>query len=323
MGGAGGEATGGGGMGGMGGAMVDAGPGKMYTLTVTKSGSGKVTSTPVGDIDCGTTCTKMYTPGAMVVLTAVPDSMITFAGWGGDCNGTSTCSLAMSADHTVSASFKDCRPASLSAPQYVDHAMGTDDAGHGGSTGSCAYKTLSYALAHSTGSIALVATDTFPGGVTGESTPYALNGTQKLLCNNAKFVWPAGGDYTGLVSLTGTGNTVDGCRIDGATNGGYCAVISTAGSHTFSNNTVTNCGNVAINVSTGVTGIAFISNTFTANFNGINFSGTNGGTLTNNSMVDNNLDVYCATANAGLTGSGNTRGAGKINCAGCMNCASF
>jgi hypothetical protein len=329
--GTGGAGTGGGGVGdasaGSGGAPADAGvdaPVKTYTLTVTKTGSGKVTSTPVGDIDCGATCSKMYpsTTATMVSLTATPDSMIQFAGWGGDCAGTGACMVTMSADHTVSAAFKDCRPASLSATQYVDHASGTDDAAHGGATGTCAYKTLTYALAHSTGSVQLVGTDTFPGGVVGESAPYTLGTAQKLFCNNAKFTWPtASGSYSGLVGMAGTANTIDGCRLDGATNGGYCAVVSTTGTHTFSNNTVTNCGNVAVDVALNVSGITLIGNTFTANYSAIHFEGTNGGTLTNNSIVSTGtIDVYCASPSDGLTGSGNTRGAGTINCTGCTHC---
>ncbi len=115
---------------------------------------------------------------------------------------------------------------------------------------------------------------------------------------------------------------MDGCHIDGGSLGGYCAVVSTTGAtHTFSNNTVTNCANVAVYVATSVSGIAFTSNTFTTNNDGIVFAGTNGGTLTNNSMVSSNLDVYCATnTSPGVTGSGNVKGAGNIACTGCANC---
>jgi hypothetical protein len=80
-------------------------------LTVTKggSGSGTVTSVPAG-IDCGTTCSGQFVPGAAVTLTATADSGASFAGWGGACAGTDPCRLTMSADHDVSATFSANRP---------------------------------------------------------------------------------------------------------------------------------------------------------------------------------------------------------------------
>ena len=39
------------------------------------------------------------------MLTATPDAGSVFTGWTGDCTGTGTCTLTMSADHTVTATF--------------------------------------------------------------------------------------------------------------------------------------------------------------------------------------------------------------------------
>lgn len=76
-----------------------------YTLTVLKSGSGTITSSPVG-ISCGTDCTENYTDSTVVTLTAAPATGYMFAGWGGDCTGsTSTCKVTMSAAKNVKASF--------------------------------------------------------------------------------------------------------------------------------------------------------------------------------------------------------------------------
>jgi hypothetical protein len=76
------------------------------TLTVSKtgSGSGTVTSSPVG-ISCGGTCTAQFNDGTPVTLTAASAPSSKFAGWSGDCSGTGTCALTMSANHTVTASF--------------------------------------------------------------------------------------------------------------------------------------------------------------------------------------------------------------------------
>jgi uncharacterized delta-60 repeat protein len=77
------------------------------TLTVTKAGSGAgtVTSNP-GGIDCGSACSHAYRHGTSVTLTVAAASGSTFTGWSGDCSGTGTCTLTMSAGHSVTATFK-------------------------------------------------------------------------------------------------------------------------------------------------------------------------------------------------------------------------
>jgi len=77
-----------------------------YTLTVVKSGNGAVTSTPAG-INCGTDCSEPYASGASVSLKATPASGSVFSGWSGACTGTATtCTVAMSAAKSVTATFK-------------------------------------------------------------------------------------------------------------------------------------------------------------------------------------------------------------------------
>jgi len=78
-----------------------------FTLTLTKSGSGSgtVTSSPTG-VDCGSTCSKSFSVGTSVTLTATPSSGSVFAGWsGGSCSGTGTCTVTMNADTSVTATF--------------------------------------------------------------------------------------------------------------------------------------------------------------------------------------------------------------------------
>ena len=68
-----------------------------YTLTVSKTGTGKgtVTSTPTG-INCGTDCSEMYDFGTDITLTADPADNSVFIGWsGGDCTGTGVCTVTM------------------------------------------------------------------------------------------------------------------------------------------------------------------------------------------------------------------------------------
>ena len=77
------------------------------TLAVSKSGtgSGSVTSSPLG-IDCGSTCSMSFSEGTVVTLTATPAAGSTFTGWsGGKCSGTGACQLTLGSDTTVTATF--------------------------------------------------------------------------------------------------------------------------------------------------------------------------------------------------------------------------
>lgn len=72
------------------------------TLTVTVKGSGTVSG---NGISCPGTCSASYPETTKVSLTAKPGVDTTFTGWSGDCTGTSACSLTMSANHAVTATF--------------------------------------------------------------------------------------------------------------------------------------------------------------------------------------------------------------------------
>ncbi|MCA1657529.1 MAG: InlB B-repeat-containing protein, partial [Actinobacteria bacterium] len=74
------------------------------TLTISKNGTGTITSTPAG-INCGTTCTATYDHGTQVTLTPDPATGSTFAGWGGDCTGTGACVVTMTQARSVAATF--------------------------------------------------------------------------------------------------------------------------------------------------------------------------------------------------------------------------
>ena len=77
-----------------------------HTLSVWRQGvgSGSITSSPVG-INCGGTCSASYAAGAQVTLTAQPASGSSFAGWGGACSGTGTCTVGMDSARSVTATF--------------------------------------------------------------------------------------------------------------------------------------------------------------------------------------------------------------------------
>ena len=58
-----------------------------FTLSISKAGtgSGTVSSSPAG-INCGTECSRAFSPGTSVTLTATASAGSTFAGWSGDAD---------------------------------------------------------------------------------------------------------------------------------------------------------------------------------------------------------------------------------------------
>jgi len=77
-----------------------------YTLDVSKTGSGTVSSNPAG-IDCGSDCSEDYDYGTVVTLTATPDSGWGFFGWEVDLSGsTNPITLTIDGDKSVTAVFK-------------------------------------------------------------------------------------------------------------------------------------------------------------------------------------------------------------------------
>jgi hypothetical protein len=92
-----------------------------YALTVARSGSGTgtVTSAPAG-IECGASggsCAALFDAGGSVTLSAAAASGSTFTGWTG-CGTTSgaRCTVTISADRDVAASFGLLLPANTSRP---------------------------------------------------------------------------------------------------------------------------------------------------------------------------------------------------------------
>ncbi|HBG05118.1 MAG: hypothetical protein A2075_24200 [Geobacteraceae bacterium GWC2_58_44] len=74
------------------------------SVTVAGTGSGTVTSNPVG-ISCITgTCTKTFSAGSSVDLYATPSSQSPFF-WSGACSGEGDCSVLMDKDKAVTATF--------------------------------------------------------------------------------------------------------------------------------------------------------------------------------------------------------------------------
>lgn len=85
-----------------------------FSLRVSKFGNGMGTvNSSSGGISCGSDCLADYDSGTSVTLTpnAAPGSV--FAGWVEDCSGTGSCSLKMTANHSVTAIFNLAAPSAI------------------------------------------------------------------------------------------------------------------------------------------------------------------------------------------------------------------
>jgi Subtilase family len=101
-----------------------------YPLTVTLAGTGTgvVTSSPSG-IDCGSTCTAVFSSPAVVTLTPAPSSASAFGGWGGACSGTGSCAVTMTQPAAVTATFNAV--AAASTANYSDIWWNPNESGWG------------------------------------------------------------------------------------------------------------------------------------------------------------------------------------------------
>ena len=76
----------------------------LYTLTASTSGSGTVTSSDQF-INCPGLCSHEYADGIPVTLTPNPAPGWSFASWSGACSGSGPCTVTMTQDQSVSATF--------------------------------------------------------------------------------------------------------------------------------------------------------------------------------------------------------------------------
>lgn len=75
------------------------------TLSVTVEGPGSVSGSGI-ELSCSDACSNLVAGGTQVTLTAAPQVVGGFQGWGGDCSGTaSTCTINMTSDKSVVARF--------------------------------------------------------------------------------------------------------------------------------------------------------------------------------------------------------------------------
>lgn len=92
------------------------------------TGAGTITSSPAG-INCGASCSAQFVNGTTVTLTATPNATSAFAGWAGACSGTGACSVPITANASVTATFT----ANAAAPPSMVQ-LNVQDAGTGAGT---------------------------------------------------------------------------------------------------------------------------------------------------------------------------------------------
>jgi len=75
-----------------------------YSLSVSLSGNGQVLSDPAG-INCGSDCSGEYQENTEISLQATAADGFVFEGWEGACGGDTSCSVTLTANTQVSATF--------------------------------------------------------------------------------------------------------------------------------------------------------------------------------------------------------------------------
>ena len=91
---------------------------EMLSVSKAGSGTGTVTSSPAG-ISCGTTCSREFTYGTTLTLTAAPTAGSALSGWSGACTGTGACTVTMDRAQSATATFEQHLPPACVVPRLT------------------------------------------------------------------------------------------------------------------------------------------------------------------------------------------------------------
>jgi hypothetical protein len=209
----------------------------------------------------------------------------------------------------VNGTCTNCRPVNASDPVYVDPANGTDDANHGAGPGTCAYRTIGYALLNASGTINLLNS----GNYSNEGYPLTINAGQVLQCDPTSSGTRA---QLGSIKMNGNGAQLLNCDVSTPSTGKInCITIlaGATGTMTISNCNIHDCGANISSFGDGIAGnsstssdLILTGNTITNVLNCIN--GLGAGTVKNN---------HCTCRSTGSGGDGLNACSGVVT--GCGN----
>ena len=201
-------------------------PAQVYTITVTKSGSGSGTVSG-GTISCGTSCTESLVSGSSVTLTATAASGATFTGWSGACSGTGSCDVTVNANTSVTATFGAIPTATCptGSPTYHVSTSGSDS---NAGTQSAPFRTITHAYSKAAaGTVIIVAPGTYTDYQSGWGLHLGASGTATApiyLCSQTRGGAIIDGqnaaDRNQGLYIDGSYNVVDGFVITRGTLGG-------------------------------------------------------------------------------------------------------
>lgn len=162
--------------------------GNTYPVTVGKTGSGSVSSTP-GGIDCGAACTSAtasFASASTVSLSASAAAGSYFQGWTGACNGTGSCTLTMDSTKEVYALFIDGGVPSAPGIKSITPGPGRltihfDAPGYSGNSPITAYTATCRASGHPDRTATGSASPLIVSGLAG-NVPYSCS----LVASNAE-----------------------------------------------------------------------------------------------------------------------------------------
>ena len=180
------------------------------TLTVSISGGGKVSG---GGISCPSKCVATEALNSAVTLTASPNDGYVFTGWAGGCAGTSpTCTVTMTADTAVTATFTQSNVLSVSINGSGSVSGGSGAINCGGGATIC---SANFAAGATVSLVATAATGaTFLGwtgacGGTATTCTVAMNQSKSVTANFSGGT-TGGSGFTLSVSVSGNGAVTGG-----------------------------------------------------------------------------------------------------------------
>jgi hypothetical protein len=199
--------------------------------------------------------------------------------------------------------------------------------GHGSAAGRCAFKTITYALTQTDGTVSL--SPAIYSEETGEKLPLILKARHHLACNGAHIEGPGkefpSPNLTIAVEFDGDENGLSDCVIRGGNLDGYCVQSWGARQVLIERSDISNCGGAAVTIDTG--SASLVGNTIHDSLLGIDWYGYGrASSLLTGSMVGNRFsgnrksDIDCFGRDLMVTGYDNVRGNGPAVCTGCANC---